>query len=451
MKVVGLMRFGGPEVLETIELPEPHPGPGEVRVRVQAAAVNPSDVAVRASGYNGQMASLPLPHIPGWDAAGVIDEIGPGSDGRLAVGDPVVALAFASSPTKGAYQQQLIVPAASVVRAPRNLDVHAASTLLMNALTARLGLDAMALKPGQTLAVTGSAGALGGFVIQLAKADGLRVIADVSDVATDRELVRQLGADEQVARGPGFNERVRALVPNGVDALFDTALLNGAAVPAIADGGMLVTVRGWNEPVARGIRVFPVLVMKALTDTARLERLRDQAEACVLTPRVFKVLPASRGRRGTPDRRKGRRSRTSRARLHEAVDSRLTGGLEDDVADRGVGGGHVVEAVQLLDVVAERRAHDQPHDQLDAFAAALAQKLEARDRSQIVGLITQPIEKRVVELRIDQPRAWALQLVAHAARAPHLHCQVLRESCAPRRGSPRPIASSGWPKGWGTG
>ncbi len=82
-------------------------------------------------------------------------------------------------------------------------------------------------------------------------------------------------------------------MPNGVDGLFDTALLNGAAVPAVADGGTLVTVRGWKEPVARGVRVYPVLVGSAITDTAKLERLRDQAEAGVLTPRVAKVLPAS--------------------------------------------------------------------------------------------------------------------------------------------------------------
>jgi NADPH:quinone reductase-like Zn-dependent oxidoreductase len=78
-----------------------------------------------------------------------------------------------------------------------------------------------------------------------------------------------------------------------VDGLFDTALLNAAAAPAIRDGGMLVTVRGWNEPLERGIRVFPVLVSNALTDTATLEKLRDQVEAGVITPRVAKVLPAS--------------------------------------------------------------------------------------------------------------------------------------------------------------
>jgi len=293
MKVIGLTRFGGPEVLEIIDLPEPHPGPGEVRVRVHAAAVNPSDLAVRASGYQGRMASLPKPYIPGWDAAGVIDAVGPGTDGRLAVGDRVLAVTNAMSAHKGAYQQQLVVPAAQVVRAPRNLDFPAASALLMNALTARLGLDGMALKRGQALALTGSAGALGGFVIQLAKADGLRVIADVSDAPADRELLKRLGADQMVVRGPGFTERVRALVADGVDGLFDAALLNAAAVPAIADGGVLVTVRGWNEPVERGVRVFPVLVATAINDTAMLERLRDLAEAGALTPRVAKVLPAS--------------------------------------------------------------------------------------------------------------------------------------------------------------
>ena len=293
MKVIGLTRFGGPEVLEIIDVPEPHPGPAEVRVRVHAAPVNPSDVAVRATGYAGRMAGLPKPYIPGWDAAGIIDEVGSGLDGRLAVGDRVLALTNAMSAHKGAYQQQLVVPAAQVVRAPRNLDFPAASGLLMNALTARLGLDAMALKRGRTLAVTGSAGALGGFVIQLAKADRLRVIADVSDAPADRELVKRLGADQIVPRGPGFTDRVREAAPDGVDGLFDTALLNAAAVPAIADGGVLVTVRGWAEPVERGVRVFPVFVGSAIADTAKLERLRDLAEAGTLTPRVAKVLPAA--------------------------------------------------------------------------------------------------------------------------------------------------------------
>ena len=292
MKVIGLTEFGGPDVLKVIELPDRHAGSGEVSLRVHAVTVNPSDIAVRASGYGGQMASLPKPYIPGWDAAGVIDEVGPDTGGRLAVGDRVLAVTSSMSPYKGAYQQELVVPAASVVRAPANLGFPAASALLMNALTARLGLDALSLQPGQTLAVTGSAGALGGYVIQQAKADGLRVIADYSGSPADRDLVKNLGADQLVERGAGFTDRVRALVPNGVPGLFDTALLNAAAVPAIQDGGALVTVRGWHESVERDIRVLPVFVGSAIGDTAKLERLRDLAQSGVLTPRVAKVLPA---------------------------------------------------------------------------------------------------------------------------------------------------------------
>ena len=293
MKAIGVNRFGGPEVLEVVELPEPQPGPGEVRVRVSFVAVNPTDVLARSGGYGKRLDGQKPPYVPGMDAAGVIDAIGPGNDGRLAVGERVIALTSPILPSKGSYAQQIIVPAASAVRAPKGVELPAASTLLMNALTVRLGLDSLGLKPGQTLAITGSAGAVGGYAIQLAKADGLRVLADVSDSPADRKLLTELGADVLVPRGPGFTERVRKLEPKGVPGLFDGALLNGEAVPAIADCGGLVTVRGWSEPVERGIRVLPVAVGTALKETAKLERLRDQAESGVLTLRVAKVLPAS--------------------------------------------------------------------------------------------------------------------------------------------------------------
>ncbi|MBS2031586.1 MAG: NADP-dependent oxidoreductase [Deltaproteobacteria bacterium] len=293
MKAIGVNRFGGPEVLEVVELPEPQPGPGEVRIRVHAVAVNPTDLMARSGGYGKRLDGQKPPYIPGMDSAGVIDALGPAADGRLALGERVIAVTAPASPHKGSYAQQIIVPAASAVRAPKGVDFPAASTLLMNALTVRLGLDAIGLKPGQTLAVTGSAGAVGGYAIQLAKADGLRVLADVSESPADRTLLTELGADVLVPRGPGFTERVRKLEPNGVPGLFDGALLNGEAAPAIADGGGLVTVRGWNEPVERGIRVLPVMVANGLKDTAKLERLRDQVESGALTLRVAKVLPAS--------------------------------------------------------------------------------------------------------------------------------------------------------------
>jgi NADPH:quinone reductase-like Zn-dependent oxidoreductase len=126
-----------------------------------------------------------------------------------------------AGPHGGAYAEEIVVPAASVVRAPRGVDLAAASTLLMNALTARVALDALALTDGQTVAVTGAAGALGGYLIQLARADGLRVVADAAPA--DEGLVRSLGADMVVARGDGIAAAIRAVVPSGVDGLFDGA------------------------------------------------------------------------------------------------------------------------------------------------------------------------------------------------------------------------------------
>ncbi|MDT7565348.1 MAG: NADPH:quinone reductase [Pseudonocardiales bacterium] len=306
MKAVGVWRFGGPEQLRVVELPDPEPGPGEVRIRVHAAAVNPTDTLLRAGAQQARLAAVPPPYRPGMDAAGVVDKLGPELDGRLQLGARVVALVLPSGPHGGAYAEQVVVPAASVVPAPAGADFPAAATLLMNALTARVALDSLALRPGQTLAVTGAAGAFGGYAIQLAKADGLRVIADAAPA--DEELVRTLGADEVVARGADVADRIRALVPGGVPGVADGALLNELALPAIADGGGLAVVRGWTPASGasgnvgasgtrgfseRGITVHPVLVSRAAADTAALDRLRAQAEQGVLTLRVARILPAA--------------------------------------------------------------------------------------------------------------------------------------------------------------
>lgn len=292
MRAIAVEEFGGPEALKVVELPEPQPGAGEVRIRVHAAAVNPTDVLLRSGAIARLLPNVPPPpHIPGMDAAGVIDAIGPGGDGRLKVGDEVIAVVSYLGPHKGAYAEQIVAPAASVVAKPKGSSFAAASTLLMNALTVRLGLDALGLRPGQTLAVTGAAGAVGGYAIELAKLDGLRVIADASPA--DRALVERLGADVILERGDGLARRIREVVPQGVDAVVDGALLHEQILPAIADGGGIVTVRGWNGPTERGIVAHPVFVTTGLADTAKLDRLRQQAEDGKLSLRVARVLPAA--------------------------------------------------------------------------------------------------------------------------------------------------------------
>jgi NADPH:quinone reductase len=271
MRAVGITRPGGPEVLEVVDRPVREPGPGEVRISVKAAAVNPTDIGFRERGGG----ELPPPWTPGMDAAGVIESVGDGVD-RLSAGDQVMAAVAPRRPEGGAQAELIVVPATSVVPIPEGATLTQAATLPMNGLTAERGLEMLGLAPSETLAVTGGAGLLGSYVIPLAKRDGLRVIADAKP--EDEELVRSFGADVVVPRGDGFVAAVREAVPDGVDGLYDTALLGRDVFGAIKDGGGTVVVRGWDGSEAeRGIQIHQVRVSDVLERTDWLEDLRQLA------------------------------------------------------------------------------------------------------------------------------------------------------------------------------
>lgn len=284
MQGVGVIEFGGPEVLQVVALPDVHASFGQVRIRVHAAAVNPTDTMLRNGSRADALRDVPPPHIPGMDIAGVIDEIGPGTDTDLAIGDAVMAMVLPDG-SHGAYRQSITLAADSVVRVPAGASHVEACTLPMNALTARQSLDQLALQPGQTLGVTGAAGCYGGYVVQLAKAEGLRVVADSAEA--DWALVRDLGADIIVPRGDGVAARMRLAVPGGVDGLADGAVQNELAVGAVRDGGGFVTVRGWGGADERGIN-FHVTSVRTYDHRADLlDQLRRQAEDGVLSLRVY--------------------------------------------------------------------------------------------------------------------------------------------------------------------
>ncbi|MCV2490711.1 NADP-dependent oxidoreductase [Geodermatophilus sp. YIM 151500] len=288
MRAVGVTRFGGPEALHVVDVPDEPLGPGQVRVRVRAAAVSPTDTHLREGAYADRDPVQQPPWVPGMDAAGVVVALGEGSDG-LAVGDEVMAVVVPTG-AHGGYREDLVLPVGSVVRVPAGADLVAASTLPMNALTARMALDRMTLPRGATLAVTGAAGAFGGYVVQLAKAEGLTVVADAAE--RDERLVRSLGADVVVRRGDGVAERIRAEFPDGVDGLADGSVQDAAVLPAVRDGGRVATVRGYRGDGRRGVEVLPVRVRRMAEDRAALDRLRQQVEEGVLTLRVARTLPA---------------------------------------------------------------------------------------------------------------------------------------------------------------
>ncbi|MGP4045909.1 NADP-dependent oxidoreductase [Streptomyces sp. 2A115] len=291
MKAVGVSRFGGPEALAVFDLPEPHAGPGQVRVRVHAATVNPGDRYLR-NGFADVSAVRP-PYVLGAEAAGVVDEIGPGTVTGLRVGDRVMAVVVPNESTGGAYAQYLALPAQRVALAPAGSSHSQAATLPMNGLTARLALDLVGLTPGQTVAVTGSAGAVGGYVAQLAKAEGLTVVAVAAPA--DEELVRGLGADLVVGWSDDVGRGILQAVPGGVHGLVDTIGVDAGAALAVRDNGSVSSTVGGVHSASlrqRSIHSHTAVFTKYLDDVAHLDRLRSQVEKGELTLRVARTLPA---------------------------------------------------------------------------------------------------------------------------------------------------------------
>ena len=270
MRAVQITRPGGPEVLTVGDIDVREAGPDEVRISVVAAAVNPTDIGLRDRGDE-----RPPPWIPGMDAAGTIESVGPGVEG-LAPGDEVMAVTTPRRAEGGAQAELIVVPAASVVPIPDGATLAQAATLPMNGLTARLALELLGLPAGATLAISGGAGCLASYAIRLARERGIRVIADAKP--DDEALVRGFGADVVVPRGEEFVGAVRAAAPGGADALLDTALLGADAFDAIRDGGAIAVVRGWQaaDP-PRGIEVKQVWVRTVLSRTDWLGELRSLA------------------------------------------------------------------------------------------------------------------------------------------------------------------------------
>jgi NADPH:quinone reductase len=284
-RAVGITQAGGPEVVRVIERDVREAGPGEVRLAVVAPAVNPTDIGLRQRGVD----AIPPPWVPGMDAAGRVESVGEGV-AHLAVGDEAMAAISPRRPEGGAQAELVVVPAASVVPVPDGLSPEHAATLPMNGLTALHGLQLLGLVEGQTLAVTGGAGVLASYVIAIAKARGLRVLADA--FPKDERLVRGFGADDVLERGDGLAAAIRSDVPAGVDAVFDTALLRRNMFPAIREGGAIAVVRTWDgDDVEQGIRIEKVLVGTVLDRTDWLWEVRELAMGGVLVPRVAGTYP----------------------------------------------------------------------------------------------------------------------------------------------------------------
>jgi NADPH:quinone reductase-like Zn-dependent oxidoreductase len=234
LKACFFRRYGGPEVLEYGELPDPVPAAGEVLVEIHAASVNAADWKMRAGAYG---ASIGFPHIPGRDFSGVVAK----AAGDFKPGDAVFGVC--EVPREGAYAEKIAIREPIVARKPEKLSHVQCAAIALTGLTALVSLeDTLKLKRGETILIQGGAGGVGGFAIALAKHLGARVIATAS--AANHDYVRKLGADEVIDyRSEDFTKRVK-----GVDAVFDTVggEVTTRSFAVLRPGGRLATVGAGN-------------------------------------------------------------------------------------------------------------------------------------------------------------------------------------------------------------
>jgi NADPH:quinone reductase-like Zn-dependent oxidoreductase len=240
MKAARFSRFGGPEVLEIVDLPDPHPGPGQVRIAVRAAGVSPSDLKKREGLMNGE-----LPQTMGYEAAGLVDELGEGV-ADVAVGDRVFGFC-----AEGAAQAELAV-LSYYAPIPPSLDFAGAAALPGAIETATRALDQLGVGYGSTLLINGASGSVGSAAVQLAVVRGARVIGTASPA--NHDYLRSLGA-EPVAYGDGLVQRVRALAPGGVDVALDVA--GSGVLPELIElahgAGHVITIADFSGAREHGV------------------------------------------------------------------------------------------------------------------------------------------------------------------------------------------------------
>ncbi|MFI6226186.1 zinc-binding dehydrogenase [Micromonospora echinospora] len=315
MRVVEVSRFGGPEVLTLIEVPDPVPGPGELVVDVVVADVLWVETMIR-SGHGGRYFPVQPPYRPGPGVAGTVATVGAGVDPAWA-GRRVVA----RTGDRGGYAERVAVPADGLVPVPEPVGLRDAAALLHDGTTAFGVLDLIPPRPGDRVLVTAAGGGLGALLVQCAHAAGARVVAAARGAAK-LDRLRRLGADHAVDySAPDWTDRARA-VTGGLDVVFDGAGgAYGRAAFDLLDPGGRYSAHGTpagafavpdpQQAAARGITVIGIDDIRFPPEAAReyLVRALDAAAAGRLTPLVGQTFPLARA-----------------ADAHRAIEARTTTG-----------------------------------------------------------------------------------------------------------------------------
>jgi NADPH:quinone reductase len=268
MKAMVLDQFGGPEVLHLAEIERPELSSGNVVVQVAYASVNPADWKAR-EGWLSLYFQYQFPFVVGFDAAGVIAEVGEGVEG-LAVGDRVVTPGNQGLGERGSYAEYVRAAAERVIKLPGSVSFRDAATLPTAGMTAwEATLDNGRASPGSLVVVNGGAGGCGSFAIQIAKMVGAQVAATCSEHNFD--YVRALGANHVIDYRKGnVADSVRAWAPEGVDLIVDT----------VGQGSVIDTI----ETVKRGGIICPIGTL--IGDEPQYDAARAEAAGVTIIPTI---------------------------------------------------------------------------------------------------------------------------------------------------------------------
>ncbi|WP_434588210.1 NADP-dependent oxidoreductase [Streptomyces sp. A5-4] len=283
MKAISYSRYGGSDVLEYGERPDPKVGPDSVLVKVRAAAVNPVDWKCRQGYLDGALDAL-FPVIPGWDVSGVVVQPGP-SVTEFAAGDEVIGYVREDFLSRGTFAELVAAPIRALAPKPTSLSFEEAAGLPLAGLTAYQVLHgALEVREGDTVLVHAAAGGVGSLAVQIARHAGARVIGTASE--RNHDHLRKLGA-EPVTYGDGLVGRVRALAPGGIDAAFDTVGGDAlkASVELLTDAGRLASIADGSVTEHGGHYVF------VRPDAGDLRKLGELADAGVISVHVDRVFP----------------------------------------------------------------------------------------------------------------------------------------------------------------
>lgn len=291
MKAIVLREFGGRDVLGLEDVPRPVPEAGDVLIRIHAAGVNPVDWKIREGLLQGRLPHE-FPIIPGWDAAGVVEDVGSQAT-RFRPGDEVYAYCRKPVIQHGCYAEYIALDETSVALKPRAFGFAEAASIPLAALTAYQSLfDAGGVRAGTHILIHAGAGGVGGFAIQLAKQAGAHVITTAS--ARNHDYVKKLGADMVIDyNDQDFRTAIRDAYPRGLDVVYDT--VGGDVQVASADvlkkGGTMVSILAFqDEDALRAASIIPKYVFVA-PNAEQLDLLARMIDRGALLTHLSSVLP----------------------------------------------------------------------------------------------------------------------------------------------------------------